>query len=80
MIDTVSRTRALFGPEVKRRIMLGTYALSAGYYDEYYGRALQRRGLLIADDFRRAFEKVDVIAAPTSPRPPSASASAWTTR
>ena len=64
--DTVSRTRALFGPEVKRRIMLGTYALSAGYYDEYYGRALRARAL-IADDFRRAFERVDVIAAPTSP-------------
>jgi aspartyl-tRNA(Asn)/glutamyl-tRNA(Gln) amidotransferase subunit A len=66
MIDTVRQTRALFGPEVKRRIMLGTYALSAGYYDEYYGRALQARAL-IAADFRRAFEHVDVIAAPTSP-------------
>ena len=66
MIDTVRQTRALFGPEVKRRIMLGTYALSAGYYDEYYGRALRAR-TLIADDFRRAFETVDVIAAPTSP-------------
>lgn len=66
MIDTVSRTRALFGPEVKRRIMLGTYALSAGYYDEYYGRALKVRAL-IREDFRRAFEAVDVIAAPTSP-------------
>ncbi len=66
MIDTVGRTRALFGPEVKRRIMLGTYALSAGYYDEYYGRALKVRAL-IREDFRRAFETVDVIAAPTSP-------------
>jgi aspartyl-tRNA(Asn)/glutamyl-tRNA(Gln) amidotransferase subunit A len=66
MIDTVRQTRALFGPEVKRRIMLGTYALSAGYYDEYYGRALKVRAL-INDDFRRAFERVDVIAAPTSP-------------
>ena len=66
MIDTVRRTRALFGPEVKRRVMLGTYALSAGYYDEYYGRALKARAL-IADDFRRAFQTVDVIAAPTSP-------------
>ena len=66
MIDTVRRTRALFGPEVKRRVMLGTYALSAGYYDEYYGRALRAR-TLIADDFRRAFQSVDVIAAPTSP-------------
>jgi aspartyl-tRNA(Asn)/glutamyl-tRNA(Gln) amidotransferase subunit A len=66
MIDTVRQTRALFGPEVKRRIMLGTYALSAGYYDEYYGRALKVR-TLINDDFRQAFERVDVIAAPTSP-------------
>lgn len=66
VIDTVRRTRALFGPEVKRRVMLGTYALSAGYYDEYYGRALRAR-TLIADDFRRAFQAVDVIAAPTSP-------------
>lgn len=66
MIDTVKRTRALFGPEVKRRIMLGSYALSAGYYDEYYGRALKVR-TLIREDFRRAFEDVDVIAAPTCP-------------
>lgn len=66
VIDTVRQTRALFGPEVKRRIMLGTYALSAGYYDEYYGRALKVR-TLIKEDFRRAFEQVDVIAAPTSP-------------
>jgi len=66
MIDTVERTRALFGPEVKRRIMLGSYALSAGYYDEYYGRALKVREL-IREDFRRAFETVDVIAAPTCP-------------
>ena len=66
MIDTVRQTRALFGPEVKRRIMLGTYALSAGYYDEYYGRALKVRSL-IREDFRAAFEQVDVLAAPTSP-------------
>ncbi|MEZ4539595.1 MAG: Asp-tRNA(Asn)/Glu-tRNA(Gln) amidotransferase subunit GatA [Chloroflexota bacterium] len=66
MIDTVRQTRALFGPETKRRIMLGTYALSAGYYDEYYGRALKVRSL-IREDFRRVFESVDVIAAPTSP-------------
>ncbi len=66
MIDTVRQTRALFGPETKRRIMLGTYALSAGYYDEYYGRALKVRAL-IKEDFRRVFESVDVIAAPTSP-------------
>jgi len=66
MIDTVKKTRSLFGPEVKRRIMLGTYALSAGYYDEYYGRALKVR-TLIKQDFLTAFERVDVIACPTSP-------------
>ena len=66
MIDSVKQTRALFGPEVKRRIMLGTYALSAGYYDEYYGRALKVR-TLIKNDFQTAFEQVDVIACPTSP-------------
>lgn len=66
VIDTVEQTRSLFGPEVKRRIMLGTYALSAGYYDEFYGRALKVR-TLIKQDFQRAFEGVDVIAAPTSP-------------
>ncbi|MFQ5399161.1 MAG: Asp-tRNA(Asn)/Glu-tRNA(Gln) amidotransferase subunit GatA [Anaerolineae bacterium] len=66
MIDSVKKTRALFGPEVKRRIMLGTYALSAGYYDEYYGRALKVR-TLIKNDFKAAFEEVDIIACPTSP-------------
>jgi aspartyl-tRNA(Asn)/glutamyl-tRNA(Gln) amidotransferase subunit A len=66
MIDSVKQTRSLFGPEVKRRIMLGTYALSAGYYDEYYGRALRVRSL-IKQDFLEAFEQVDVIACPTSP-------------
>lgn len=66
MINTVEQTRALFGPEVKRRIMLGAYALSAGYYDQYYGRALKVRAR-IREDFRQAFEKVDVIAAPTCP-------------
>jgi aspartyl-tRNA(Asn)/glutamyl-tRNA(Gln) amidotransferase subunit A len=66
MIDSVKQTRSLFGPEVKRRIMLGTYALSAGYYDEYYGRALKVRSL-IKQDFLQAFEQVDVIACPTSP-------------
>jgi len=66
MIDSVKQTRALFGPEVKRRIMLGTYALSAGYYDAYYGRALKVR-TLIKNDFKAAFEQVDVIACPTSP-------------
>ena len=66
MIDSVKQTRSLFGPEVKRRIMLGTYALSAGYYDQYYGRALKVRSL-IAQDFVSAFENVDIIACPTSP-------------
>src|SRR3712207_831809 len=55
-----------FGPEVKRRIMLGTYALSAGYYDAYYGRAQQVR-TKISDDFRAAFERFDFIVTPTSP-------------
>jgi aspartyl-tRNA(Asn)/glutamyl-tRNA(Gln) amidotransferase subunit A len=55
-----------FGDEVKRRIMLGTYALSAGYYDAYYGRALKVRRL-IADDFAAAYEHVDVLLTPTSP-------------
>jgi len=55
-----------FGAEVKRRIMLGTYALSAGYYDAYYGKALKVRRL-IADDFARAYSTCDVILTPTSP-------------
>ncbi len=55
-----------FGPEVKRRIMLGTYALSAGYYDAYYLKA-QKVRTLIRQDFDRAFTEVDVIAAPTAP-------------
>lgn len=64
------RTRgAGFGAEVKRRIMLGTYALSAGYYDAYYLKAQKVRAL-IAQDFLDAFQKVDVIVTPTSPVPP----------
>ncbi|HZI36825.1 MAG TPA: amidase family protein, partial [Acidimicrobiia bacterium] len=55
-----------FGTEVKRRIMLGTYALSAGYYDAYYGQA-QRVRTLIIRDFSRAYERFDVLLAPTSP-------------
>jgi len=55
-----------FGPEVKRRIMLGTYALSAGYYDAYYGQAQKVRTLIRAD-FDSIFSKVDVIAAPVAP-------------
>ncbi|OGS01001.1 MAG: aspartyl/glutamyl-tRNA amidotransferase subunit A [Elusimicrobia bacterium RBG_16_66_12] len=57
-----------FGPEVKRRIMLGTYALSAGYYDAYYSKA-QRVRTLMARDFKEAFKDVDVIVAPTTPTP-----------
>ena len=55
-----------FGPEVKRRIMLGTYALSAGYYDAYYGQA-QKVRTLIKRDFEKAFQEVDVIATPVAP-------------
>jgi aspartyl-tRNA(Asn)/glutamyl-tRNA(Gln) amidotransferase subunit A len=62
-----SRTRAQgFGPEVKRRIMLGTYALSSGYYDAYYGAA-QKVRTKIAEDFRDAFAIVDFIVTPTAP-------------
>jgi aspartyl-tRNA(Asn)/glutamyl-tRNA(Gln) amidotransferase subunit A len=57
-----------FGAEVKRRIMLGTYSLSAGYYDAYYKKASQVR-TLIKSDFEEAFKKCDVIATPTSPTP-----------
>jgi aspartyl-tRNA(Asn)/glutamyl-tRNA(Gln) amidotransferase subunit A len=64
-----SRTRAAgFGPEVKRRIMLGTYALSSGYYDAYYGSALKVR-TLIAADFRAVFSEFDFLVTPTSPVP-----------
>jgi len=67
LIDMVSRTRAAgFGPEVKRRVMLGTYALSAGYYDAYYGQA-QKVRTLVRRDFEKAFARVDVLAAPTTP-------------
>jgi aspartyl-tRNA(Asn)/glutamyl-tRNA(Gln) amidotransferase subunit A len=65
--EVMSLTRAAgFGPEVKRRIMLGTYALSSGYYDAYYGKAQQVR-TLIAGDFAAAFEQVDVLISPTTP-------------
>lgn len=57
-----------FGPEVKRRIMIGAYALSSGYYDAYYLKALKVRRL-IAEDYDRAFQKVDVILSPASPTP-----------
>lgn len=67
--EMYSRTRDEgFGTEVKRRIMLGTYALSAGYYDAYYGKAQKVRSL-IERDFRNAFASCDVIATPTAPTP-----------
>jgi len=67
MWDVFRKTRGeRFGREVKRRIMLGTYALSAGYYDAYYGKA-QKVRMLIRQDFEAAFERVDVIAAPVAP-------------
>jgi aspartyl-tRNA(Asn)/glutamyl-tRNA(Gln) amidotransferase subunit A len=65
--DLYKRSRGEgFGPEVKRRIMIGTYALSSGYYDAYYLKA-QKLRRLIADDFKQAFQNVDVIMGPTSP-------------
>jgi aspartyl-tRNA(Asn)/glutamyl-tRNA(Gln) amidotransferase subunit A len=65
--EVMSLTRAAgFGPEVKRRIMLGTYALSSGYYDAYYGQA-QKVRTLIARDFAAAFEQVDALVSPTTP-------------
>ena len=67
LLDMYCKTRAEgFGPEVKRRIMLGTYALSSGYYDAYYKKAQQLRRL-IANDFNKAFEKVDILVSPTCP-------------
>lgn len=58
--------RSFFAEEAKRRVMLGTYALSAGYYDQYYNKALKVRSVII-EDFKKAFKDVDVILAPTSP-------------
>jgi aspartyl-tRNA(Asn)/glutamyl-tRNA(Gln) amidotransferase subunit A len=67
LVDMYKKTRSQgFGAEVKRRILIGTYALSAGYYDAYYLKALKLRRL-IAQDFNRAFERCDVIAGPTAP-------------
>ncbi len=69
LVEMYCRSRAEgFGPEVKRRIMLGTYALSAGYYDAYYAKALRVRRL-IRNDFTQAFEKVDLIGGPVSATP-----------
>ncbi|MGB3519589.1 MAG: Asp-tRNA(Asn)/Glu-tRNA(Gln) amidotransferase subunit GatA [Elainellaceae cyanobacterium] len=67
LISMYAKTRAEgFGPEVKRRIMIGTYALSAGYYDAYYLKA-QKVRTLIKQDFERAFDQVDVLVCPTAP-------------
>jgi aspartyl-tRNA(Asn)/glutamyl-tRNA(Gln) amidotransferase subunit A len=66
-MEMYTRTRAEgFGAEVKRRIMIGTYALSAGYYDAYYLKA-QKVRTLIKQDFEQAFEQVDVLVSPTAP-------------
>jgi aspartyl-tRNA(Asn)/glutamyl-tRNA(Gln) amidotransferase subunit A len=67
--DLYTRTRAEgFGDEVKRRILIGTYALSAGYYDAYYRKAMQLRRM-IKNDFMSCFDEVDVIMGPTTPNP-----------
>ncbi len=69
LIQMYRHTRSKgFGREVQRRILLGTYALSAGYYDAYYGKASQIR-TLITNDYKTAFETCDVIASPVSPTP-----------
>ena len=67
LLEMYTKTRAEgFGPEVKRRIMLGTYALSSGYYDAYYKKAQQMRAL-VTEDFKKAFETVDILISPTCP-------------
>ncbi len=67
LMEMYTKTRAEgFGPEVKRRIMLGTYALSSGYYDAYYKKAQQMRAL-VTEDFKKAFEQVDILISPTCP-------------
>ncbi|MBL9119013.1 MAG: Asp-tRNA(Asn)/Glu-tRNA(Gln) amidotransferase subunit GatA [Phycisphaerae bacterium] len=69
LFDLYAKSRAEgFGPEVQRRIMIGTYVLSSGYYDAYYKRALQVRRL-IKDEFDRAFERCDILLGPTAPTP-----------
>ncbi len=73
LTEMIAETRDLgLGPEVKRRILLGTFCLSRGYYDAFYLKALQAR-TLITRDFARAFESVDILATPVSPVPPSPS-------
>jgi aspartyl-tRNA(Asn)/glutamyl-tRNA(Gln) amidotransferase subunit A len=66
LIDGYIRSRAAFGAEVQRRILVGTYVLSAGYYDAYYRQAQKVRGLIVKD-FNEAWRKVDIIVSPTSP-------------
>ena len=67
LLELYTKSRAEgFGPEVKRRIMLGTYALSSGYYDAYYKKAQQMRAL-VTQDFAEAFKKVDILISPTCP-------------
>ncbi|MBI9075888.1 MAG: Asp-tRNA(Asn)/Glu-tRNA(Gln) amidotransferase subunit GatA [Desulfatibacillum sp.] len=69
LIDMYHATRSAgFGPEVQRRIIIGTYALSAGYYDAYYGKASQVR-TLIMDDYKKAFEQCDAVISPVAPTP-----------
>ncbi|MFO7708680.1 MAG: amidase family protein [Desulfobacterales bacterium] len=69
LLQMYRRTRSQgFGAEVRRRIIIGTYCLSAGYYDAYYGKASQVRTLIV-EDFRKAFDACDVIACPTAPTP-----------
>jgi aspartyl-tRNA(Asn)/glutamyl-tRNA(Gln) amidotransferase subunit A len=69
LLELYERSRGEgFGPEVKRRIMIGTYALSSGYYDAYYAKA-QKVRTLVKEDFDRAFKEVDIIATPTTPAP-----------
>jgi aspartyl-tRNA(Asn)/glutamyl-tRNA(Gln) amidotransferase subunit A len=74
LLDMYKKTRAEgFGDEVKRRIMIGTYVLSHGYYDAYYLQA-QKIRRMIADDFQAAFKECDVIAGPVAPTWPGSSA------
>ncbi|MFU8769265.1 MAG: amidase family protein, partial [Desulfotignum sp.] len=69
LLDMYTQTRSTgFGPEVQRRIIIGTYALSAGYYDAYYRRASQVRALIMAD-FSKAFETCDILLSPVAPTP-----------
>ena len=68
-IDMYKTTRSQgFGPEVKRRIIIGTYVLSSGYYDAYYKKASQVRTLIV-EDYKKAFETCDVIVSPVTPNP-----------